>query len=61
MLILEAKPNERFLLEDEVSGSKTRIKVFYRDNGSLVVGFDAPSEIRITRVQRSALEDGNRK
>lgn len=58
-LVLEAKPDERFMLFDTVSRLSTTIKVFYRDSGSLAIAFEAPKEIRVSREkQRSAL-DGN--
>lgn len=60
-LILEAKPDERFILFDEVSGLSTRIKVFFRNNGNLAIAFEAPSAIRISREQQRSVGNDNRK
>jgi sRNA-binding carbon storage regulator CsrA len=59
-LILEAKPNERFILFDSISGLSTKIKVFYRENGNLALAFEAPSEIRISREEQWSV-NGNGK
>lgn len=59
-LVLEAKPDERFMLFDSISGLSTTIKVFFRGNGNLAIAFEAPKQVRISRErQRSA--DGNGK
>ncbi len=60
-LVLEAKPDERFLLFDEVSGLSTTIKVFFRNNGNLAVAFEAPSQVRISREQQRSVSNGNGK
>ena len=55
-LILEAKPDERFMLFDSVSGFHTTIKVFYRNNGNLAIAFEAPKAVRISREQQRSVE-----
>ena len=59
MLVLEAKPDEQFLLYDSVSRLSTTIKVFYRDSGSLAIAFDAPASVRISRTQQRSAPSGN--
>lgn len=57
-LVLEAKPDERFIMFDSVSRITTNLKVFYRDNGRLAIAIEAPSAVRISREQqRSAGND----
>lgn len=61
LLKLEAKPDERFLLYDSVSGLSTIIKPYYRNNGNLALAFEAPSEVRISRVKQRSMRSGNGK
>jgi len=58
-LVLECKPNETFVLYDELSGLTTCIKVTFRENGNLAVTFEAPKEVNIRREkkQRSVKND----
>lgn len=58
-LVLEPKPDEEFVLYDDLSKATTNVKVFYRRNGNLAVAFEAPSQIQIIRKRRSA-ERGNK-
>ncbi len=60
-LVLNAKPDEEFVLYDEKSGLTTVIRPFYRDGGGLAVAFDAPSEVKISRQRRSADSGDKRK
>ena len=60
-LILEAKLDERFMLFDSISGIRTTIKVFYRNNGNLAIAFEAPKEVRISREQQRSVKDGIKK
>ncbi len=60
MLILQAKPDEKFVLFDEVSKLVTTIKVFYRNNGGFSIAFDAPSQIRISRDKQRNVGNGQR-
>jgi sRNA-binding carbon storage regulator CsrA len=55
-LVLEAKPDERFILSDSVSGLCTKIKVFYRNNGNLAIAFEAPKQVRIGREKQRSVE-----
>ena len=61
MLVLEAKPDEQFLLYDGVSRLSTTIKVFYRENGNLAIAFDAPAMVRISRTQQRSAPNGNKR
>jgi len=60
-LVLEAKPDERFVLFDVVSGLSTKIKLFYRENGNLAIAFEAPRQVRISREQQRSVERGNKR
>lgn len=60
-LILESKPNERFVLFDEASGLTTTLKIFYRDNGNLAVAFEAPGQVRISREKQRSVGDGDKR
>lgn len=60
-LVLEAKPDEKFMLFDAVSRLSTTIKVFYRNNGNLAIAFEAPSAVRISRVQQRSVSNGDGK
>ena len=60
-LVLESKPEERFMLFDSISGLCTTIKVFYRNNGNLAIAFEAPKEVRISREQQRSVKDGVKK
>ena len=60
-LVLESKPEERFMLFDSISGLCTTIKVFYRNNGNLAIAFEAPKEVRISREQQRSVKDGTKK
>ncbi|MCJ7777763.1 MAG: carbon storage regulator [Sedimentisphaerales bacterium] len=61
MLVLEAKPDEQFLLYDSVSRLSTTIKVFYRENGNLAIAFDAPATVRISRTRQRSAPNGNKR
>ncbi len=58
-LVLEAKPDEHFMLFDSVSGLNTTIKVFYRNNGNLAIAFEAPNQVRISRDQQRSVKNGS--
>lgn len=60
-LVLEAKPDERFVLYDVVSGLTTNIKLFYRENGNLAIAFEAPKQVRISRERRRSVDSGNKR
>lgn len=58
-LVLEAKPDERFILFDTVSGLTTKLKVFYRNNGNMALAFEAPAKVRISREQQRSVDNDN--
>ena len=58
-LVLESKPDERFMLYDSVSELHTTIKVFYRNNGNLAIAFEAPKQVKISREQQRSVSNGN--
>lgn len=55
-LVLEAKPDERFMLYDSISRLHTTIKVFYRNNGNLAIAFEAPQEVSISREKQRSVK-----
>ena len=60
-LVLEAKPDEAFVLFDCRSRITTRVKAFYRDNGNLALAFEAPEAVVISREQQQwSARNGNR-
>ena len=60
-LVLEAKPDERFMLYDSVSRLSTTIKVFYRNNGNLAIAFEAPDQVMISREKQRSVRNGIKK
>ncbi len=58
-LVLQARPDEKFILFDEISGLTTVVKPFYRDNGNLMMTFEAPSTVRISRERQRSVPNAN--